>query len=83
MAGADDLALFERLVRIEAKLDLSHTTHDDHEGRLRALEQDNVHGGHEDHEGRLRRLERSVWLFTGAAAAGGGVAGQLIAGLIK
>jgi hypothetical protein len=80
---SDELALFERLIRIETKLDGYNTSSTDHEGRIRALEQDNVPGGHADHEGRLRRVERSVWLIAGAAAAGGGVVGQLIAPLLN
>ncbi|WP_183407728.1 hypothetical protein [Nocardioides marmoriginsengisoli] len=32
-----------------------------------------------DHETRIRRLERWIWLATGAAAAGGGVGGGLLA----
>ncbi|GAB3812061.1 hypothetical protein [Kribbella italica] len=60
----DDFAQFERLVRIETKLDLSNTNH-------------------QDHETRIRRLERSMWLIAGAAAAGGGIAGQLVAPLLK
>lgn len=52
----------ERLVRIEAKLDLWHTTH-------------------ADHEARLRRLERAVWIAAGLAMAGGGVLGQVLAGV--
>lgn len=38
MTNPDDLALFERLVRIEAKLDHNSGTHADHETRLRKLE---------------------------------------------
>lgn len=60
----DDFAQFERLVRIETKLDLANASAT-------------------DHETRIRRLERSMWLAAGAAAAGGGLIGQLIAPLIK
>lgn len=60
----DDFAQFERLVRIETKLDLANASAT-------------------DHETRIRRLERSMWLAAGAAAAGGGIVGQLIAPLIK
>lgn len=59
----DDFAQFERLVRIETKLDLANTSS-------------------ADHESRIRRLERSMWLAAGAAAAAGGVIGQLVAPLI-
>lgn len=76
-------SLIERMIRIETKLDVSNGNYQDHENRIRALEQDNVSGGHQDHEGRIRRMERSLWLAAGAAAAGGGVIGQLIAPLIS
>lgn len=36
-----------------------------------------------DHEDRIRAIERRIWLATGAAAAIGGVAGQLGQLLIK
>lgn len=74
--------LVERMIRIETKLDVFNNSYQDHENRIRALEQDNTPGGHMDHESRIRRLERSVWLAAGAAAAGGGVVGQLVAPLI-
>jgi hypothetical protein len=38
MSSEDVIALVERLVRIETKLDQSNRTHDDHEGRIRKLE---------------------------------------------
>ena len=79
----DELALFERLIRIETKLDAANTYQVDHEGRIRALENDNTPGGHLDHENRIRRLERSVWIAAGAAAAGGGVIGQILAPLLS
>jgi hypothetical protein len=79
----DELALFERLIRIETKLDGYNTNSTDHESRIRVLEEDNVRGGHLDHESRIRRLERSVWIAAGAAAAGGGIVGQLLAPLIN
>lgn len=75
--------LIERMIRIETKLDIANERHLDHEGRIRALETDNTPGGHQDHEGRIRRLERSVWLAAGAAAAAGGVVGQIIGPLIN
>lgn len=80
---SDDLGLFERLIRIETKLDVANGNAVDHETRLRAIEQDHVPGAYQDHETRLRRVERSLWLIAGAAAAGGGVVGQLIAPLIN
>jgi len=76
-------ALIERMIRIETKLDVFNQNGADHESRIRVLETDNTPGGHQDHEGRIRRLERSVWLAAGAAAAGGGIVGQIIAPLIK
>lgn len=75
---SDDLALFERLIRIETKLDVANGSQLDHEGRIRTLEQDNTPGGHTDHESRLRRLERSAWLLAGAAATGGGILGSIV-----
>lgn len=74
--------LVERMIRIETKLDVSNTNHQDHEARLRALEMDNTPGGHQDHETRIRRLERSVWIAAGAAAAIGSSLGAIIAPLI-
>lgn len=81
--AGDPGPVIERLIRIETKQDITLQKVDDQENRIRALEQDNTPGGHADHESRIRRLERSMWLIAGAAAAGGGVAGQLVAGLIK
>lgn len=75
-------ALIERMIRIETKLDVFNQNGADHESRIRALETDNTPGGHQDHESRIRRLERSVWLAAGAAAAGGGIVGQLITPLL-
>jgi len=37
-ATPDDFAQFERLVRIETKLDLANNNHADHEARIRKLE---------------------------------------------
>lgn len=74
--------LIERMIRIETKLDVANGNHQDHENRLRTLENDNVLGGHQDHESRIRRLERSVWLAAGAAAAGGGILGSIVGPLI-
>ena len=74
--------LIERMIRIETKLDIANERHLDHEGRIRALEQDNTPGGHQDHESRIRRMERSLWLLAGAAAAGGGIVGSLVGPLI-
>lgn len=81
--AGDPGPVIERLIRIETKLDVVREDQTDQEHRLRALEVDNAPGGHADHETRIRRLERSMWLIAGAAAAGGGVAGQLLAGLIN
>jgi hypothetical protein len=83
VAAGDPSPLIERLIRIETKLDVTNAAQLDHEGRIRALETDNTPGGHLDHESRIRRLERSVWLAAGAAAAGGGVIGQMIAPLLR
>jgi hypothetical protein len=70
------------MIRIETKLDVANTNHQDHEARLRALELDNTPGGHRDHETRIRRLERSVWIAAGAAAAAGSTVGAIIAPLL-
>lgn len=53
---------FERLVRVETKLD-------------QLL--DRIIPAQEDHETRIRKLERMIWVATGAALAGGGAAGAL------
>jgi hypothetical protein len=80
-----DLALLERLIRIETKLDDSRSSDADHETRIRALEQER-HPDHErrlnDHETRLRRVERSVWIAAGACAAAGGVVGSIVGPLL-
>lgn len=82
---ADQIALLERLIRIETKLDDSHNSAADHEVRIRALEAER-HPDHEtrlnDHENRIRRVERSVWIAAGACAAAGGVLGSLVGPLI-
>jgi hypothetical protein len=77
MTDVDAIALLERLVRIETKIDVSHQTHADHEDRIRTLEASHDPKAHEDYESRLRRLERALWLVTGAAAVTGGVVGQV------
>jgi hypothetical protein len=74
--------LIERMIRIETKLDVSNGNHQDHENRLRMLEQDNTPGGHQDHETRIRRMEKSLWLLAGVAAAGGGIVGSIVGPLI-
>ena len=35
----------------------------------------------QDQEDRIRRLERAVWIFSGAAAAAGGVIGSVLGSL--
>jgi hypothetical protein len=74
----DDLGMFERLVRIEAKLDM----HADHEVRIRKLESDVDPKTHDDHETRLRRIEKALWIAVGAAGAAGGVLGQVASQLM-
>ena len=76
-------ALLERLVRIETKLDIANGNSLDHEGRIRALEEDNVRGGHTDHEGRLRKLERSGWMLAGAIGLAGGGVGSFVGPFIR
>lgn len=80
--SGDQLALFERLIRIESKADVVIAQQTGHEGRIRALEIEYTPGGHQDHETRIRRIERSVWLMAGAAAAGGGIVGSILGPLI-
>jgi hypothetical protein len=70
----EDTSVLERLVRIETKLDIARQAEDS-----RVKLEDERHG---DHESRIRSLEKYRWLMAGAAAAGGGVVGQLIAPLI-
>lgn len=82
VSPADELALFERLVRIETKLDGFNGTVAEHGERIRSLEQDNMPGGHADHESRIRRLEKSLWIAVGCAAAGGGAVGTFLAPLV-
>lgn len=81
-SAGEPSAMIERLIRIDTKLDVALAQQADHEGRIRALEEDNVRGGHHDHESRIRRLERSAWLLAGAAAAGGGVVGSIVGPLL-
>jgi hypothetical protein len=38
--------------------------------------------GQKDHEGRIRHLERTIWLFSGAAFAGGTSGGAIVAKII-
>lgn len=74
----DDIGpLVERLIRIETKVDVALNQVTDHEGRTRALEQDNTPGGHQDHEARIRKLERSVWIAAGVCSGLGGVLGSV------
>ena len=81
----DQLALLERLIRIETKLDDSRNYDADHETRIRQLESER-HPDHEsrlnDHETRLRRVERSVWIAAGVAAGAGGLLGSIVGPLI-
>jgi cell division protein FtsX len=59
-AAAFDLASFERLVRVETKLDASlHTKAADHAAIIDDLR---------DHEHRIRGLERVWWKTAGIAA---------------
>lgn len=77
--------LQERMTRVETKLDLVlgqlTGTHQDHEIRIRGLEQ-RVDPTSGDHEFRIRKLERVMWIVAGAAATGGGAVGSLVASLI-
>jgi hypothetical protein len=80
-------ALTDRMTRVETKLDMLIAQlglgHQDHEARIRALEQrvDPTHVD-VDHENRLRRLERVMWWAAGVAAAGGGGVGALLVSLL-
>lgn len=76
MAISDD-TLRDLLVEIKTKLDILLVRHDDHETRLRAVEQRPApdHEKHLDHETRIRGLERARWIAQGAAALTGTIAG--------
>ncbi|MFC5997103.1 hypothetical protein ACFQE5_23095 [Pseudonocardia hispaniensis] len=83
----DYAALSDRLVRVETKLDMVidrlDGSHDDHEDRIRALEQrPNPAVIAVDHESRLRRLERAVWVASGVALVGGGLVGGVVGPLL-
>ena len=80
-----ELALLERLIRIETKLDDARLDQADHEQRIRQLETPHQHHGLDvrinDHENRLRGLEKFRWQLVGAYAVAGvlsGVAGSLV-----
>lgn len=84
MSDAMDPDAVQLLTRLEVKVDSLLARDDDHEARLRALEQraatppepPSTHVEKlADHEVRLRGLERWRWLMTGIAAAGGGAIG--------
>jgi hypothetical protein len=55
-----DLASFERLVRVETKLDSVITS--------KSVEHDSLVDDIKDHEGRIRSLERVWWKTAGIAA---------------
>lgn len=82
----DQLALLERLIRIETKLDDSRTDFNDHESRIRQLEAErNPTLDHRvsDHETRLRRVERSIWMASGVVGLTGAVLGSVLGPLIN
>ena len=88
MTSAMEPEAVQLLTRLEVKVDSLLARDDDHEARLRVLEQRAIppHEQHEkqlaDHESRLRGLERWRWLITGIAAAGGGAVGAAATTLI-
>jgi hypothetical protein len=61
-----ELAMIERLVSVETKLDL-----------LR----EEIGPRMKDHEDRIRRMEAKLWMFTGASLLGGGILGTFAAHL--
>jgi hypothetical protein len=63
------------LVRIETKLDIALSDIEDHEHRIRKIENS---GKPEDHEVRLRKLEQALWLSAGIATAVGGGIGTVV-----
>ena len=77
--------LRDRLVAVETKLDLVLGqlvgTHQDHEARLRVLEQ-RVDPSNVDHESRIRKLERAMWIWAGAAGMAGGGLGAFLANVL-
>ena len=54
---------------------------DDHETRLRLLEQRPV-TDEKDHEDRLRKIEHMIWIAAGGALAGGGLIGTVTGKLL-
>ena len=72
--------VIERLARMEVKLDNLTLTDANHDKRIDLVE--SKLGPNADHETRLRKLEKTMWIIAGAAAAGGGTAGGLIATLV-
>jgi hypothetical protein len=61
MSAMDDPKLIETLTRMETKLDNFISTSNDHESRIRILEQ-NI-----NNDGRLRSLEKKIWALPGSA----------------
>lgn len=73
-------ALAVQLAVINTKLDTLILQRDDHETRLRTLEQGAESSDQRaDQEDRLRKLEQFRWLMLGAAVASGPVANALAA----
>lgn len=74
--GVADLEIIKGLERVNVKLDELLRRGDDHETRLRTLEQrpdlaDDV----TDHETRIRAVERWKWQIAGAVLAAGALGG--------
>lgn len=69
--GAMDVALLERLVRVETKLDSTL-------GTLKGETAKRL----DNHEERIRKVERVLWVVTGAAAAVGSAVGSVLVRVI-
>jgi hypothetical protein len=82
--------IVDRLARIDVKLDQLLARDDDHETRIRTLEQrSDSHRAVEDLKAEMEKLqtrvaglERFRWLITGAAAGAGGIVGSLLGPLL-
>lgn len=76
--GTDPQSIEAQLAVISTKLDLLITTRDDHETRLRGVEdRAPTQADRIDVEGRLRKLEQFRWIVVGVSAAAGAVGGNL------
>lgn len=80
-----DRESFERLVRVETKLDMALSTHASTDGQLRdgIAKLDAQHDKDvAELDARIVRLERAMWIATGIAAAVGGAVGTGISNIL-